>query len=91
MENPCFEKMADFPVSCEYVMVLPHVTEVHFWRPKIKASFGIKTCHLVMPLIMGPKKCGLLKSIDFLFFTFYGSKSGILGQKTAVLSVLNQV
>ena len=70
-----------FPASCGHVVDWPYVTQVRFWRPKIKASFGIKTCHLAMPLIMGQKKCGLLKSIDFLFFTFYGSKSGTLGQK----------
>jgi hypothetical protein len=39
----------------------------------------------------GTKNRRLLKNIDFLFFAFHGSKSGVLGQKTVVLSVLDRV
>ena len=45
------------------------------------ASFGIKTCHLAIPRIMGQKTADF-KNIDFFsFFAFHGSKSGVLGQK----------
>ena len=36
------------------------------------------------------KNCGLAKKLT-LFFTFYGSKSGILGQETVFLGVLDWV
>ena len=40
----------------------------------------------------GTKNCGLLKNVVFFyFFAFNGSKSGVLGQKTVVLSVLDRV
>ena len=47
-----------------------------------KASFGIKTCHLAIPRIMGQKIAEFYKISIFHFFAFHGSKSGVLGQKT---------
>ena len=48
-----------------------------------KASFGIKTCHLTIPRIMGQKIAEFYKmSIFYFLFAFHGSKGGVLGQKT---------
>ena len=80
MENPYFEKLADF--SC--VMWIcggfaPRgpsallATKKSLIRNK-DMPFGNPPHH-------GTKKCGLLKNIDFLFFAFHRSKSGVLGQK----------
>ena len=54
MENPYFEKLADF----FYVHV--EIGWIGPMRPKCafgdqKASFRIKTCHLAIPRIMGQK------------------------------------
>ena len=75
MENPYFEKLADF--SC--VMWIcggfapcgpsaPLATK--------KASFGIKTCHLAIPRIMGQKIADFLEKSIFCFFVlpFMGQK-----------------
>ena len=37
----------------------------------------------------GTENCGLFKNV--VVFTFYGSKSGVLGQKTVVWGVLDRV
>ena len=39
----------------------------------------------------GTKNYGFSKNIDFYFLPLYGTKSGVLGQKTVFLSVLDQV
>ena len=91
MENPCFEKLADF--SC--VMWIcggfaprgpsaPLATK--------KASFGIKTCHLAIPRIMGQKIADFSKKKnDFYFFAFMGQKVVFWVKKPVVLSVLDRV
>ena len=91
MENPYFEKLAD--LSCVmwicggFAPCGPSALLV-----TKNASFGIKTCHLAIPRIMGQKNSGILKNIDFFYFlAFHGSKNGILGQKTVVLSVLDRM
>ena len=85
MENPYFEKLADF--SC--VMWIcggfaprgpsaPLVTK--------KASFGIKTCHLAIPRIMGQKIANFYKISIFLFLLpFMGQKVVFWVKKPAVL------
>ena len=80
MENPYFEKLADF--SC--VMWIcggfaPRGPSALLATKK--ASFGIKTCHLAIPRIMGQIIANFYKISIFLFFAFHGSKSGVLGQK----------
>ena len=81
MENHYFGKLAD----CSCVMWIcggfapcgPSTLLV-----TKNASFGIKTCHLAIPRIMGQKIADFLKKIDFfIFLAFHGSKNGILGQK----------
>ena len=81
MENPYFEKLADF----SYVMWIcggfapcgPSTLLV-----TKNASFGIKTCHLAIPRIMGQKIADFKKNrFIFYFYAFHGSKSGVLGQK----------
>ena len=87
MENPYFEKMADF--SCVIWICGGFAPRGPSALLATKnASFGIKTCHLAIPLIMEQKNRGILK---ISFFAFYGPKSGILGQRTVVLSVLDRV
>ena len=48
-KNPHFEKLADFPVSCGYVMDWLRVAQVRFWRPKRPHSEKT-TCRLATPL-----------------------------------------
>ena len=81
MENPYFEKLADF--SC--VMWIcggfaPRGPSALLATKK--ASIGIKTSHLAIPRIMGQKLRIFTKYLFFIFFAFHGSKSGVLGQKT---------
>ena len=87
MENPYFEKLANFG----YVVDWRHVAKVRFWRPERPHSKK-KTCRLAVPLIIG-QKCGLFKISIFLFFGFYfsGSKRGVLGQKMVFWGVLDRV
>ena len=79
MENPYFEKLADF--SCVmwicggFAPCGPSTLLV-----TKNASFGRKTCHSAIPRIMGQKIADFLK-IDFYFLAFHGSKSGVWGQK----------
>ena len=80
MENPYFEKLADFSCVMWICGGFAPCGPSALLATK-KASFGIKTCHLAIPRIMG-QKIADLKNIDFFyFFAFYGSKSGVLGQK----------
>ena len=80
MENPYFEKLADFSCVmwiCGFAPRGPSAllaTKKGLIRNK-DMPFGNPPHH-------GTKNCGLLKNIDFLFFAFHGSKSGVLGQKT---------
>ena len=77
-----------FPVSCGYVVDWPHVAQVRFWRPKRPHS---EKRHAVWQSPSSwDKNCGLFKNIDFIFY-FYGSKSGVLGQKTVFWGVLDRV
>ena len=52
-----------------------------------KASFRKKTCRLVISLITGQKIADFSKKCRFLFLTLYGSKRGVLGQKTVFSGV----
>ena len=81
MGNPYFEKLADF--SC--VMWIcggfaPRGPSTLLATKK--ASFGIKTCHLAIPLIM-EQKLRTFKKFIFLPFmgpkVVFGSKDGVLG------------
>ena len=57
-----------------------------------KASFGEKPCHLAIPLITGQKNADLSQLLIFsCFFTFDGSKGGVLGQKTVFSGVLDRM
>ena len=77
METPHFEKSADFSV-CVWICGGFAPCGPSALLATQKASFAIKTCHLAIPLII-EQKLRTFEDIDF--FTFYGSKSGILGQK----------
>ena len=80
MENPYFEKLADSSCVMWICGGFASCGPSALLATK-KASFGIKTCHLAIPRIMG-QKMRTFRKIDFLvFFAFYGSKSGVLGQK----------
>ena len=77
MENPYFEKLADF----SYVMWIcggfaPCGPSALLATKN--ASFGIKTCHPAIPRIMGQKIADFYKKSIFFF---HWSKSGVLGQK----------
>ena len=90
MENPYFEKLADF--SC--VMWIcggfaPRGPSALLVTKK--ASFGIKTCHLAIPRIMGQKLRTFKKYRFFYFLPFMGQKVVFWVKKTVVLSVLDQV
>ena len=90
MENPYFEKLADF--SC--VMWIcggfaPRGPSALLATKK--ASFGIKTCHLAIPRIMGQKIANFYKISIFYFLPFMGQKVVFWSKKTVVLSVLDRV
>ena len=90
METPCFEKLADFSCVMWICGGFAPCGRSTLLATK-NASFGIKTCHSAIPRIMGPKIADFLKISFFIFLAFHGSKNGILGQKTVVSSVLDQV
>ena len=80
MENPYFEKLADF--SC--VMWIcggfaPRGPSTLLATKK--ASFGIKTCHLAIPRIMGQEIVNFFKKMIFLFFGLSWVKKWCLGSK----------
>ena len=79
MENPYFEKLGDFSCVMWICGGFAPCGSSALLATK-KASFGTKTCHSAIPRIMG-QKLRTFKNIDFLFFAFHGSKSGVLGQK----------
>ena len=68
-----------FPASCGYVVVLPHVAQVRFWRPK--CLIRNKDMPFGNPPHHGTKDCGLLK-IDFiLIFCLSWVKKWCFGSK----------
>ena len=80
MENPYFEKLADFScVMWIFGGFAPRGPSVLLATKN--ASFGIKMCHSAIPRIMEQKIADFQKISIFLFFAFHGSKSGVLGQK----------
>ena len=90
MENPYFEKLADF--SC--VMWIcggfaPHDPSALLATKN--ASFGIKTCLMAIPRIMRQKIADFLKKLIFIFWPFMGQKVVFWVKKTVVLSVLDRV
>ena len=91
MKNPYFENLADF----FYVMWI--CGEFAACGPSAllatkKASFGIKTCHLAIPRIMGQKIADFYKiSIFFIFLPFMGQKVVFWVKKPVGLSVLDRV
>ena len=83
METPYFEKLADF--SCVMWICGGFAPRGPSALLATKnASFGIKTCHLAIPRIMGQKIADLLKISTFFIFCL-SSKSGVLGQQTVFL------
>ena len=80
MENPYFEKLADFSGVMWICGGFAPCGPSTLLATK-NASFGIKTCHLAIPRIMGQKIADFQKNRFFYFFAFHGSKNGILGQK----------
>ena len=58
-------------MSCGYVVDLPHVAYVCFWRPKRPHSEK-KTCRLAIPLIMGQRIADFSGNLDFLFLLLMG-------------------
>ena len=72
MENPYFEKLADFSCVMWICGGLAPCGPSALLATK-KASFGIKTCHLAIPLIMG-QKLRTFQKIDFYFLPFMGQK-----------------
>ena len=90
MENPYFEKLADFSCVMWICGGFAPCGPSALLATK-KASFGIKTCHLAIPCIMGQKIADHLEKIDFLFLPFMGQKVVFWVKKTVVLSVLDRV
>ena len=89
MENPYFEKLADF--SCVMWICGGFAPRGPSALLATKnASFGIKTCHSAIPRIMG-QKLRTFKHIDFFFWPFMGQKVVFWVKKTVVLSVLDRV
>ena len=82
MENPYFEKLAVMWICGGFAPRGPSAL-----LATKKSWFGIKTCHLAIPRIMGQKNADLKNR----FFNLYGSKSGILNQKTVFWGVLDWV
>ena len=80
MENPYFEKLADFSCVMWICGGFAPCGPSALLATK-NASFGIKTCYLAIPRIMGQKLRTFKKNRFFLFCAFHGSKSGVLGQK----------
>ena len=77
---PCFQKLADL----FYVMWIcggfaPCGPSALLATKK--ASFGIKTCHLAIPRIMGQRIADFKKKIDFLFFCLSWVKKWCFGSK----------
>ena len=69
MENPYFEKFADFPFVMWICGGLAPCDPSALLATK-RASFGKKTCHLAIPLIMGQK----LRSFKNVLPFFMGQK-----------------
>ena len=92
MENPYFEKLADFSgvmwICGGFAPCGPSVL-----LATKKASFGIKTCHLAIPRIMGQKLRTFEKNNRFLYFflPFMGQKVVFWVKKRWFLSVLDRV
>ena len=89
MENPYFEKLADFSYFMWIFGGLAPCGPSALVATK-KASFGIKTCHLAIPPIMEQKSQTFLKK-SIHFRNYYGQKVVFFGQKTVFLGVLDQV
>ena len=90
MENPYFEKLADF--SCVMWICGGFAPRGPIALLVTKnASFGIKTCHLAIPRIMGQKIADLTKKSIYYFLPFMGQKVVFWVKKTVVLSVLDRV
>ena len=91
MENPYFEKLADFShVHVDMKWIGPMWPKCTFGDQK-ELIWKKKTCRLAIPLVMRQKIASFSKNIEFYFFTFDGSKSGVLGQKTVLKGVLDRV
>ena len=89
MENPNFEKLVDFScVMWIYGGFAPRGPSALLATKK--ASFGINTCHLPIPRIMGQKIAEFYKISNF-FLPFMGQKVVFWVKKTVVLSVLDRV
>ena len=88
MENPYFEKLADFSCVMWICGGFAPCGPSALLATK-NASFGIKTCHLAIPRIMGQKKADFF--IFFIFWPFMGQKVVFGVKKTVVLSVLDRV
>ena len=89
MENPYFEKLADF--SCVMWICGGFAPRGPSALLATKnASFGIKTCHLAIPRIMGQKIADFVEKSIF-FLPFMGQKVVFWVKKTVVLSVLDRV
>jgi hypothetical protein len=80
MENPYFEKLADLSCVMWICGGFASCGPSALLATK-NASFGIKTCHLAIPRIMGQKIADFLQISVFYFLAFHGSKNGILGPK----------
>ena len=90
MENPYFEKLAD--LSCVMWICGGFAPRGPSALLATKnASFGIKTCYLAIPRIMGQKIADFYKISIFLFLPFMGQKVVFWVKKTVVLSVLDRV
>ena len=90
MENPYFEKLADF--SCVMWICGGFAPRGPSALLATKnASFGIKTCHLAIPRIMGQKIADFKKICLLFFLPFMGQKVVFWVKKTVVLSVLDRV
>ena len=90
MENPYFEKLADLSCVMWICGGFASCGPSALLATK-KASFGIKTCHLAIPRIMGQKIADFSKISILISLPFMGQKVVFWVTKTVGLSVLDRV
>ena len=86
MENPYFEKMADFSCVMWICGGLARCGQSALLATK-KASFGIKTCRLAIPLITERKVTDFYKKYYFTFFYLSWVKKVGFGSKKRCFGV----
>ena len=90
MENPCFEKLADFSRVMWICGGLAPCGPSVLLATK-KASFGMKTCHSAIPRIMGQKSAQTFTNRFLIILPFMGQKVIFWVKKTVFWGGLDRV